>query len=95
MLGIMPSIPLKHKCLNIILIWVILSHIKVEVVSRKKKKIVFFFFLLFFILDKRTWYWEERWLFSSTNGAEIWPLGIPCHSRMSGSSSNRGVEGII
>ena len=30
------GVPLKHKCLSIILIWVIVSHIKVIVVSKKK-----------------------------------------------------------
>ena len=34
---IMSSIPLKHKCLSIIMIWVIVSHIKVVVVSKKSK----------------------------------------------------------
>ena len=32
------SIPLKHKCLSIILIWVIVSHKLVVVVSIKKSK---------------------------------------------------------
>ena len=50
----MPSIPLKHKCLSIILIWAIVSHIKVVVVSKKskKKKKKHFFFLLFLIGKK-------------------------------------------
>ena len=46
----MPSIPLKHKCLSIILIWVIVSHIKVVVVSKKK---MLFCFLLFLIGKNR------------------------------------------
>ena len=46
----MPTIPLKHKCLSIILIWVIV------------KKKYFFTFLNF---GKQTWYrWKKRWLFS-------------------------------
>ena len=40
---IMPSIPLKHKCLSIILIWVIVS--QDGVVSQKD---IFFFFFFFF-----------------------------------------------
>ena len=43
---IMPSIPLKHKCSSIILIWVIVSHVSSSG-NVKKKKI--FFFLLFLI----------------------------------------------
>ena len=53
---IMPPIPLKHKCLSIILIWVIVSH-KLVVVSKRKKKP--FFFLLFLIGEKQTWYWKK------------------------------------
>ena len=49
----MPSIPLQQKCLNIILIWVIVSHKLVVVVSKKVKKDVFFFFLLFLIGKNR------------------------------------------
>ena len=44
----MSSIPLKHKCLSVILIWVIVSHIKVVVFSKKSKKKNFFFFFFFF-----------------------------------------------
>ena len=42
---IMPSIPLKRKCLSIILIWVIVSHKKwwslKKVKKKRKKKILF------------------------------------------------------
>ena len=41
---IMPSIPLKHKCLSIILIWVSVSHKLVVVVSKKQVKKFFFFY---------------------------------------------------
>ena len=64
---IMPSIPLKHKRLSIILIWVSVSHKLVVVVSKKqvkKKK----------IWENQTWYWEKRWLFFIGNGAEIRPI---------------------
>ena len=44
---IMPTIPLKYKCLSIILIWVIVSHKK-----------MFFVFLLF-NREQQTWYWER------------------------------------
>ena len=57
---IMPNIPLKHKCLSIILIWV-----KVVVVS---KKIFFFTFLNWEFTDMVL---EKRWLFSIGNWAEI------------------------
>ena len=40
---IMPSIPLKHKCLSIILIWVSVSHSLKKV---KRKKIFFLLFLI-------------------------------------------------
>ena len=46
--GIMPSIPLKHKCLGIILIWVIVS----SEWSLKKSKNKLFFFILFLIGKK-------------------------------------------
>ena len=48
---IMPSLPLKHKCLCIILIWVIVSHKKLWSLkkSKKKKKIIFFFFFFFLL----------------------------------------------
>ena len=46
---ILDCIPFKHKCLSIILIWVIVSHKYIVVVSKKKVKKIFFFFLLFFI----------------------------------------------
>ena len=59
----MPSIPLKHKCLSIILIWVSVSH----------KWSLFFTFLNW---ENQTWYWEKRWLFLIVNGAEIWPLEV-------------------
>ena len=47
---IMPSLPLKHKCLSIILIWVIVSHKKLWSLkkSKKKKKKNFFFFFFYF-----------------------------------------------
>ena len=68
----MPCIPLKHKCLSIILIWFIVSHIKVEVVSKKsKKKKKNIFFLLFLIGKKQTWYWGKRRLFWIGNVVEI------------------------
>ena len=51
---IMPSIPLKHKCLSIILIWVIVSW---------SLKYIFFFFLLFLIGKNRHGIGEKRWLF--------------------------------
>ena len=54
---IMSSIPLKHKYLRIILIWVI--------VSKKGKTLLNW--------ENQTWYWEKRWLFSIGNGAEIRP----------------------
>ena len=63
---IMPSIPLKHKCLSIILIWVIVSHKKVK--KKKKKKI--FFFLLFLI---GTWYWEKDGYFRLGMGTKFCP----------------------
>ena len=47
---IMPSKPLKHKYLSIILIWVSVSHIKVVVVFKKKSKKKYFFFFFFFFL---------------------------------------------
>ena len=75
---IMPSIPLKHKCLSIILIWVSVSHKLVVVVYKKKlkkkKKFFFFFFFTFHNWENQTWYWEKRWLFLIGNGAEILPL---------------------
>ena len=40
---IMSSIPLKHKCLSIILIWVIVSHIRSSGLRKKLKKNIFFF----------------------------------------------------
>ena len=46
---IIPSKPLEHKCLSIILIWVSVSHIKVVVVSKKKVKRKKKYFLLFLI----------------------------------------------
>ena len=59
----MPSIPFKHKCLSIILIWVIVSH-KLVVVSIKSKKKKFFFFFFFFFTflnwEKQTWYWGKK-----------------------------------
>ena len=51
---IMPRIPLKHKCLSIILIWIIVSH-KVSKKSKrksKKKNFFFFFFCTFLYLGK-------------------------------------------
>ena len=45
---IMPSIPLRHKCLSIILKWVIVSH-KWSLKKVKKK----LFFLLFFLGKNR------------------------------------------
>ena len=39
---LMPTKPLKHKCLSIILIWVIVSPLKK--VKKKKKKSIFFYF---------------------------------------------------
>ena len=44
--SIMPSIPLKHKCLSIILIWIFVSHKKLWPLkkSQKKKKNSFTFF---------------------------------------------------
>ena len=62
---IMPRIPLKHKCLSIILKWVIVSHYKK---SKKKNK------KLFLIGKIRHGFGKKRWLFSIGNGAEIWPL---------------------
>ena len=64
---IMPSIPLKPKCLSIILIWVIVSH-----------KLKWFlqisnFFLLFLIGKKTNMVLGKRWLFSIGNGATIRP----------------------
>ena len=59
----MLSIPLKHKCLSIILIWVCVSHKLVVVVSKKKVKKNFFFFFFFFTFlnwENQTWYWEKR-----------------------------------
>ena len=44
-------------------------------VSKKNKKKMFFFFFFFFFfftflnLEKQTWYWDKRWLFSIGNGA--------------------------
>ena len=39
---IMPTIPLKHKCLSIILIWVIVFHISCSGLKKKSKQIFFF-----------------------------------------------------
>ena len=47
---IMPTIPLKHKCLSIILVWVIVSYKKV--VSKKKYYYYYFFFFLLFLIGK-------------------------------------------
>ena len=43
---IMSSIPFKHKCISIILIWVIVSH---KYNLKKKVKEFFFFFFFTFI----------------------------------------------
>ena len=43
----MPSMPLKHKYLSIILIWVIVVE---GVFKEKLKKKIFFFFFFFFLL---------------------------------------------
>ena len=64
---IMSTILLKHKCLSIILIWVIVCHKEKWSLKKMKKNIYFFTFLN---LEKQTWYWEKRWLFSIGNGAE-------------------------
>ena len=47
---IMPTIPLKHKCLSIFLIWLIVSQVVVDlVVSKKvKKKKIYIFFIFCF-----------------------------------------------
>ena len=45
----------------------------VVVVSKKKD---FFFFFSFLNWENQTWYWENRWLFSIGNGAEIRPLDM-------------------
>ena len=42
--------------------------------KKKKKKFFFFFFFTFLNWENQTWYWEQRWLFSIGNGAEIQPL---------------------
>ena len=63
----MSSIPLKHKCLNTILIWVIVSHKKQWSLKKKKD----FFFLNW---ENQTWYWEKKWVFLIGNGAQIRPL---------------------
>ena len=42
--------------------------------KKKKKKKKNFFFFTFLNWEKQTWYWEERWLFSNRNGAEIQAL---------------------
>ena len=55
---IMPSIPLKHKCLSIIQIWVIVSHKKK--LSLKKRSCFFFTFLTFLNWEKQTWYWGKK-----------------------------------
>ena len=61
---IMPSIPLKHKCLSIILIWVIVS-------LKKNIKKIYLYFFTFLYLGKTDMVLEKRWLFSIRNGAEI------------------------
>ena len=62
---IIQSIPLKHKCLSIILIWVIVSH---KYGWSLKKSIFFFYFSQIgktdMVLGKNV----------GMNGAEIWPL---------------------
>ena len=63
---IMSSTPLKHKCLSIILTWVIVS--RKYIVKVKKKN---FFYL---IGKNRHGIGEKRSLFSIGNGAEIRPL---------------------
>ena len=54
---IMPTIPLKHKCSSIILIWVIFL-INGSGLSKKK-----FFFFTFLNWEKQTWYWEKKGYF--------------------------------
>ena len=71
---IMPTIPLKHKCLSIILIWVIVSHIKVVVVSKKKGGKKNIFFLLFLNWEKQTWYWGKKVAIFDWEWGQIWPL---------------------
>ena len=68
----MPTILLKHKCVSIILIWVIVSHLSSCGFKKKSKNIFFFFTFLYW--EKQTWYWEKRWLFFIGNEAEIRPL---------------------
>ena len=51
---IMSSIPLKHKCISIILIWVIVSHkYGSRSLKKVKKKIKIFFWSLFLISMKK------------------------------------------
>ena len=64
----MPSIPLKHKCLSIILIWVIVALISSSGSKKSKKKNAFL------IGENRHCIGEKRWLFLIGNGAEIRPL---------------------
>ena len=51
---IMPTIPLKQKCLSIILIWVIFLKSSSGLLQK------YFFFLLFFIGKNRHGNWEKR-----------------------------------
>ena len=85
---IMPTIPLKHKYLSIILIGDIVS--QVAVVSKKSKKKIFFFFFTFLNWEKQTWYWGKRWLFWIGNGFEIRPLekSRKCPENLENSNSN-------
>ena len=72
---ITPSIQIKHKCLSIILIWVIVSHKKYWSLKKvNKTSYIYIFFFTFLNWEKQTWYWEKRWLFSIGKGAEIRPL---------------------
>ena len=68
---IMLSIPFKHKCLSIFLIWASVSHL-VVVVSKKKVKEFFFFFFTFLNWENQTWYWDKGgyfWLGMGRNSA--------------------------
>ena len=67
---IMLSIPLKHKCLSITLIWVMVSH---KYKWSLKRSIFFFFFFTSLDWEKQTWYWGKRWLFSIAMGSKFGP----------------------
>ena len=63
---IMSSIPLKHECLSIILIWSLFLISSSGLLKSKKK--------YFSELGFQKWYWEKKTAIVDWSGAEIWPL---------------------